>query len=796
MIIEDSRFGGEVEAVLDQAGVPVVASEAEAARLVAQATDAPPAGEQHGVGEQAANLRVEVGADQNNVVKLPEGTTIDELRVVGSNLVFVQPDGSEIVVLDGALRIPTFVIGDVEIAQEVLIAALDTIGVDVAAGPDGSFSVVGSGSQSSGGNFEQSSADRPLLQDLIGLLEDTDRGIAEVADDTTPVDPANNVPTIVSAEHVGFLVESVDVPGGIDADPVSATGSIIFSEFDLGDTFTASVGEGQVVSAALHNDGSLTPAQIEGFLAGFSLGALTPPAVGSNGNVPWTYALGNDAVDFLSAGETVTLSFPVTISDGTASATTTVTVTITGTNDAPLIAAIAQTDLVEPADPSALGARIAVSFSDVDLSDIGHTATVSGVTTGGQVQGLALTSGELIALVTPDAVAKAAGSTAGTVELVFSAPPQAFDYLAAGERLILTYTLAIDDGDGGVAERTFVVTVTGTNDGPAITPINVMGGVSDVAETINPSADAGLQSASGSISFADADLSDRPTATFALASIAGLTLTPDQQAALAAGFSIVPDAGNTNNGTIGWTYAIAESALDFLAAGETVTLTYTVTLDDGKGGKASTDVTITVSGANDGPVITPVDVTGSVSDVAESSNPAGDAGLQSTTGSISFADVDLSDRPTASFAFGSIVPGQGLTLTEAQEAALKAGFSMSPGAGNTNDGTVDWAYAIAERELDFLAAGETVTLTYTITVDDGHGGSASTDVTITITGANDAPVLSADAGQVTEFEDRTLSLSANTVSGTMNFVDVDLNDVGHTAQLVSVTRGGEADGLP
>ena len=42
-------------------------------------------------------------------------------------------------------------------------------------------------------------------------------------------------------------------------------------------------------------------------------------------------------------------------------------------------------------------------------------------------------------------------------------------------------------------------------------------------------------------------------------------------------------------------------------------------------------------------------------------------------------------------------------------------------------------------DLDFLAAGETVTLVFTITVDDGNGGTDTQDVTILVTGSNDAP---------------------------------------------------------
>ena len=55
-------------------------------------------------------------------------------------------------------------------------------------------------------------------------------------------------------------------------------------------------------------------------------------------------------------------------------------------------------------------------------------------------------------------------ATSGSVTLSFSAASTVFDDLAKDEVLTLTYTVAIDDGDGGVTPQTFVVTITGTND--------------------------------------------------------------------------------------------------------------------------------------------------------------------------------------------------------------------------------------------------------------------------------------------------------------------------------------------
>ncbi|WP_292455097.1 VCBS domain-containing protein, partial [Mesorhizobium sp.] len=102
----------------------------------------------------AANVPHEYHADAGNVVKLPANVSIDNIKVDGHNLVLVQPDGSEIVIKDGALNVPTFILGDVEVPRVALIAALEASHVDVAFGADGSISAGGNGAPgSAGGNF-------------------------------------------------------------------------------------------------------------------------------------------------------------------------------------------------------------------------------------------------------------------------------------------------------------------------------------------------------------------------------------------------------------------------------------------------------------------------------------------------------------------------------------------------------------------------------------------------------------------------------------------------------------------
>ena len=135
----------------------------------------------------------------------------------------------------------------------------------------------------------------------------------------------------------------------------------------------------------------------------------------------------------------VTLTYTVEVDDHHGGVTSQdIVVTVNGSNDAPEIANIAQQGLTEQTDTAPLTTTIPVTFTDRDLSDVGHSATITHAAATGATTGLALDEAALIALVTPGAVTKAAGSTAGTVDLSFSAASSAFDYLAQGEVLTLT----------------------------------------------------------------------------------------------------------------------------------------------------------------------------------------------------------------------------------------------------------------------------------------------------------------------------------------------------------------------
>src|SRR5919205_550143 len=144
-----------------------------------------------------------------------------------------------------------------------------------------------------------------------------------------------------------------------------------------------------------------------------------------------------------------------------------------------------------------------------------------------------------------------------------------------------------------------------------------------------------------------------------------------------------------------------------LAAGQTATESFTVTIADGHGGTVDQIVTVTVTGTNEAPTIVAAatDATGAVTEDATTPN-------LSTTGTIAFDDVDLIDTQAASVtADPSNTLGGTLTLGTVNE---------SP---TTSGGTVGWTYTVADNATDYLAAGPIATESFTVTIPDGHRGT-------------------------------------------------------------------------
>ena len=187
-----------------------------------------------------------------------------------------------------------------------------------------------------------------------------------------------------------------------------------------------------------------------------------------------------------------------------------------------------------------------------------------------------------------------------------------------------------------------------------------------------------------------------------------------------------------------WTYVLDNTSLNVqaLAAGQQVTDTITVTIDDGKGGKATQLVTVTVNGTNDAPTMAGV-VTGAVKEDS----------VLTVSGQLTKSDVDTNDTHT--WSLGNSGKGQYGSFTV--------------------DATGKWTYVLdnANTNVQSLTEGQKVTDTITVTVSDNKGGSASKTISVEITGTNEAPVAQAVSGTAPEDNTVAVVLRGTDADGTV-----------------------------
>ncbi|WP_238272782.1 beta strand repeat-containing protein, partial [Methylobacterium cerastii] len=640
-------------------------------------------------------------------------------------------------------------------------------------------------------------------QDYSGVGGDADgAGIKAQRYSAAPTfDPNNPAPVLDAGNTVQKLVvERANVTGVSTAD--TANFSLAFTDASATDTHTVSVGTaslGGTGYAGLSSDQKLT-------LASAVAGALTPGTVvessaGSAGSVPLAFSVVDKTFDFLAAGETLTLSYVVTLSDGNSTSQQTVTVRVTGTNDLPVLAADTSGSHTLTEQPGTTNGIVIASgnaapadtvmanltFTDADLTDT-HVVSIAAPTLSGTgytllSAGQQATLASALATALSNTLSDSTGTGAGSIGLSFSAADATFDVLREGETLVVTYNVSVTDSQRVVSTQAVTFTITGSNDAAVIGTPTIAAVTEDTAVDTN-----GNLTATGTLSVTDADhdqSSFQTTVTPATGVLGTLTLAA--------------------NGA--YTYSVANSAVQYLAAGQPKNEVFTVTSLDG----TTKDITFTITGTNDAPMLAADAGTHAFTEAAATT---GSTTAVTLTASLSFTDVDLTDTHTVSVA-APVLTGSGTTgLTDLQKAALVTALTgvLIPGtitdtSATVTTGTIPLSFSKADGAFDFLAAGEKLTISYDVTVSDQHtGGTATRPVVITVTGTNDAPVLAADTGTHAFTEQsgttngvvtatNTPATSVNdSLSASLTFTDVDLSDT-HTVTVSAPTLTGAYSNL-
>ncbi|PUE22823.1 hypothetical protein B9Z38_15035 [Limnohabitans sp. MMS-10A-160] len=662
-------------------------------------------------------------------------------------------------------------------ALPVAASTTSTTGATTATGTYGSLKLGADGSYTY--VVDPANATVQALKDFNATVTDTftytvkdAAGLTSTATLVVTVHGANDAVTASAISSPPAIVELTDA----SAQDIPATsGSISVNDPDSGNIITASA----ATATATWSGGSLpTGVNVSALVAASAL--QFGPGVTPNGtatNLGWTYDPQAANLDWLPVGQTLTITYPVTISDGQGGTVIQpLAITITGTNDAPTAVAIQKAY-----NKGAAAATVDLLSSATD-PDLGEKATlvvdpntpVTYVVTTNSSNGSAQASSTVV----PAGVTLNAN---GTLTIDPSNP--IFNNIFTGENETIVATYKIKDVNGAFVTTTATLIVNGLGAGLPIgsndnNTATEAGGVGNGTVGVNPQ---------GNVVTNDT--------TFT-----GVKLVKD--ATGAAGQTSVAATGTTNiTGAFGtlvlaadgtYTYNVANSNPTVEALRTTsdkLTDTFTYTLTDGQGRTSTAQLIVTVQGANDAPVAVndtaSATEAGGVANATPPVNPAGNV-LSNDT------DIDTGDTKFVSQVVGTGAPvliATGTSSTTVATPAAGAYGSLKLGADGTYTYIVDDSNATVQALKNF---NETLTDTFTYTVKDAAGLTSTATLTVTVHGANDAPGV---VGTSTAVTSATNMVPAN-FGTAFTFSDVDVGTGVMTLTLSSSDTDGKINVTP
>ncbi|MBT3144904.1 VCBS domain-containing protein [Neptunomonas phycophila] len=620
---------------------------------------------------------------------------------------------------------------------------------------------------SAGTTFDYLAEGEQLVLTYNVLVEDSE-GAQDTQTVTLTINGTNDAPEITVNAGDTTASSLTETDAGL-----TDSGQLSLTDLDTSDTVTASVD-------SLTTTGELDTLSNADLLSMLTVTSDVIDGTTRNGIIEWDFDSAGTTFDYLAEGEQLVLTYNVLVEDSEgAQDTQTVTLTINGTNDAPEITVNAGDTTASSLTETDAGLTDSgqLSLTDLDTSDT-VTASVDSLTTTGELD--TLSNADLLSMLTVTSDVIDGTTQNGIIEWDFDSAGTTFDYLAEGEQLVLTYKVLVEDSEGAQATQTVTLTINGTNDAPEIT-VNAGDKVnSNLTET-----NSGLVD-NGQISVGDLDTSEAVAAEVDSVSTSGDTgpYSPAQLLDMLAVTDVVIGSGS-QAGVVEWNFDSQGATFDHLADGETLVLTYTVSVTDAQGATSQQLVTLTIEGSNDAPEITLTPTDSATAELTET-----DDGLQSE-GTLSVTDLDTTDEVIARVSHLETT-GDTHTYSPDDLLAMLDVTATVIENGSQNE-VLEWNFDSQDIAFDHLAVGEQLVLSYTVTVEDVHGATSEQRVTITINGAKDAPSIIVENGDTAEVE-LTETNEPLSTEGQLSIFDKDTSD-SIVAAVENVAVVGDTHGL-
>ncbi|CAK2954880.1 Biofilm-associated surface protein [Vibrio crassostreae] len=500
----------------------------------------------------------------------------------------------------------------------------------------------------------------------------------------------------------GEVTEDVDVD--LESNNLITSGTLTITDVDDNDV------------AAFQPNGVFNP---EGSTNDTALGMLTITDDGA-----WTYVVDNDDVQYLDDDEFVTEVYTVTAIDGT---TSEVTITINGADD-----------------PS----EITVGEGDSDMGEVTEDVDVDPESNDLMATGtLTITDVDAndVAAFEPNGMFNPEGSTNETaLGMLTITDDGAWTYVVDNDDVqyldddeFVTEVYTVTAIDGTTSEVT--ITINGADDPSEITVGEGDSDMGEVTEDVDVDPESNDLMATGTLTITDVDANDvaafQPNGTFNPEGSTNET---------ALGMLTITDDG-------AWTYVVDNDDVQYLDDDEFVTEVYTVTAIDG----TTSEVTITINGADDPSEITVGEGDSDMGEVTEDVDVDPDTNELSASGTLTITDVDTSDMP-------AFKPNGVFTPIGSTYALALGMLTITPEGA--------WSYVVDNDAVQYLNDDDVVIERYVVTAIDG----VEHVIEITINGVNDAP--EATSFTVVNDEDAVIPILFDSEDGGMPDYISDIED--------------------